>query len=212
MIQERIRFMIYLIGILLIEVFLVDVLDYWIRYKGNINQLSSREQKCVEEQIISECMYFPIPISYKNRITFSDTYGDARTQGVHEGCDIMDLQDTPGQIPVISVSDGMVTNKGWLYLGGYRIGITGESGTYYYYAHLDSYASNIEVGDKVCAGQFLGFMGNSGEGDEGTVGKFPTHLHFGIYRYEQGEQGINPYGYLTLLYNKNKEIPSLLFE
>ena len=45
------------------------------------------------------------------------------------------------------------------------------------------------------AGQLLGFMGDTGYGtEEGTKGKFPVHLHMGIYLYENGEEiSINPY-------------------
>ena len=50
---------------------------------------------------------------------------------------------------------------GWLEKGGYRIGITSNSGTYYYYAHLESY-SNLKEGDVVEAGELLGYMGDSG--------------------------------------------------
>ncbi len=63
------------------------------------------------------------------------------------------------------MTDGVITNLGWLEQGGYRIGITGNSGTYYYYAHLDSY-TEIQKGDKVKAGELLGYMGDSGYGPE----------------------------------------------
>ena len=37
-------------------------------------------------------------------------------------------------------------------------------------------------------------MGDSGYGDEGTTGKFPVHLHLGIYLEEPDEEiSINPY-------------------
>ena len=70
---------------------------------------------------------------------------------------------------------------GWLTLGGYRIGIRSENGVYYYYAHLSSYSDDLKTGDYVTAGQMLGFMGDTGYGEEGTTGKFPVHLHVGIY-------------------------------
>ena len=38
------------------------------------------------------------------------------------------------------------------------------------------------------AGDFLGFMGDSGYGQEGTKGKFPVHLHIGIYLYDEGKE------------------------
>ena len=39
----------------------------------------------------------------------------------------------------------------------------------------------MKQGKTVKAGELLGYMGDSGYGKEGTVGKFPVHLHFGIY-------------------------------
>ena len=75
----------------------------------------------------------------------------------------------------------------------YRVGIMTDSGTYYYYAHMDSY-STIKRGDSVKAGELLGYMGDSGYGEEGTVGKFPVHLHIGIYFYKDGKEvSVNPY-------------------
>ena len=44
----------------------------------------------------------------------------------------------PGYYPVVSMTDGVVTEKGWLEKGGWRIGITAPTGAYFYYAHLDS--------------------------------------------------------------------------
>ena len=49
-------------------------------------------------------------------------------------------KNTPGYYPVVSMTDGVVTEKGWLEKGGWRIGITAPTGAYFYYAHLDSYA------------------------------------------------------------------------
>lgn len=152
----------------------------------------------MEQYIQTDLQQFPIPITYQKRLYFEDTYGAARENGSHEGCDIIDQNNFPGEIPVVSATDGIVTNVGWLYLGGYRIGITSGNGIYYYYAHLDSYATGIEIGKQVQAGQLIGFMGNSGEGEEGTKGKFVTHLHFGIYiKDEDGnEKSVNPYPFL----------------
>ena len=53
------------------------------------------------------------------------------------------------------------------------------------------------------AGQFLGFMGDSGYGEEGTVGQFPVHLHLGIYSFEEGKEiSVNPYYVLLALEDK----------
>ena len=115
----------------------------------------------------------------------------------------MALRNERGIYPVLSISDGTVTNLGWLEKGGYRIGITSNSGTYYYYAHLESY-SNLKEGDAVEAGELLGYMGDSGYGPEGTVGQFDVHLHFGIYLYRDGSEiSFNPY-YLLKYLEKHK--------
>ena len=71
--------------------------------------------------------------------------------------------------------------------------------------HLDSYA-NLDTGDEVKAGDLLGFMGDTGYGtDEGTMGKFPVHLHLGIYINSGGQEiSVNPYP--ALKYTEEKKI------
>lgn len=155
--------------------------------------------------IVSEISCFPVEKSYIQQVNYVDSWYGERTFGgnrVHEGTDIMSDNNMPGEIPVVSMTDGTIQNMGWLTLGGWRIGIKSKSGMYYYYAHLDSYAPNLSVGDSVTAGQLLGFMGNSGYGEEGTTGMFDVHLHLGIYMYDEAgtEISINPYPFLNMLY------------
>lgn len=159
------------------------------------------------EKIQKAAICFPIPAVYWKDIRFEDSWGKERTfsgNRTHEGCDIMAFDNTRGKIPVISMSDGVVENKGWLTLGGWRLGIRTLDDIYFYYAHLYSYADGIEVGDRIYAGQLLGFMGDSGYGKEGTVGQFDVHLHMGIYLKETNgvEWSINPYGILKFLERK----------
>lgn len=152
------------------------------------------------QAIWDDLQYFPVAESTDNSrlsVSFGDSWMFDRSYGGergHEGTDIMPSVQERGVFPVVSMTDGVVENKGWLELGGYRLGIRAPHGAYFYYAHLDSYA-NIEEGDEVKAGQLLGFMGDTGYGtEEGTKGKFPVHLHMGIYLYENGEEiSINPY-------------------
>ena len=151
------------------------------------------------KQIEKEVTYFPLPEpadNVKHKITFENSWMLERTYGGkrgHEGCDLMAANSKAGMCLVISMTDGTITNLGWTEKGGYRIGITSESGTYYYYAHLHSFG-NKERGDEVIAGEVIGFMGDSGYGKEGTTGKFPVHLHVGIYKYDNGtEISVNPY-------------------
>ena len=49
----------------------------------------------------------------------------------------------------------------------------------------------------------LGFMGDSGYGEEGTTGQFPVHLHLWIYAFENGKEiSVNPYYLLRALEDK----------
>ena len=105
----------------------------------------------------------------------------------------------PGYFPIISITDGFVEKMGWLEKGGNRIGIRAKSGAYFYYAHLDTYAPGLKIGDKVIAGQLLGFMGDTGYGKEGTKGKFDVHLHLGIYLSDENQEiSVNPYWILKI--------------
>lgn len=160
------------------------------------------------EAIWDDVKYFPVPKSTtdsKMGVTYTNSWMAERTYGGqrgHEGTDIMATQNVPGIYPIISMTDGIVRSKGWLEKGGYRIGVEAPSGAYFYYAHLHSYAS-VEIGDIIQAGDLLGFMGDSGYGEEGTTGMFPVHLHVGIYIYpEEKEMSINPYWILRYLENR----------
>ena len=179
----------------------------------NFDMLNRKWRKQEEWNMFQEYMsviwddlkYFPIPLSTTDSnltVSYGNSWMNERTYGGkrgHEGTDIMAAQNIPGLYPVISMTDGVIRSKGWLEKGGWRIGVEAPSGAYFYYAHLDSYAS-VEIGDKINAGDLLGFMGDSGYGAEGTTGQFPVHLHVGVYIYsEEKEVSINPYWLLRYL-------------
>lgn len=158
--------------------------------------------------ILADIRYFPV--AYDNeesyKFAFEDSFGSARSYNgdySHEGTDIMAGTNISGIYPIISVSDGVVENVGWLPKGGYRIGVRGENGAYFYYAHLDEDGITVKTGDRVSYGKILGYMGDTGYGNEGTTGKFPVHLHFGIYIKTKNheELSINPYYLLRYLEN-----------
>ncbi|MEY8393586.1 M23 family metallopeptidase [Lachnospiraceae bacterium 45-P1] len=161
----------------------------------------------VYHSIFDDLEVFPVPestvfsmadISYENGWMEPRTYGGERG---HEGCDLMGGINTPGLYPVVSITDGVVEQTGWLPKGGFRIGIRAPKGAYFYYAHFSGYAKDWEEGTPVKAGELLGFMGDSGYGPYGTTGQFPVHLHLGIYlkteHYE--ELSVNPYWILKYL-------------
>ena len=157
-----------------------------------------------EQSVISgETRFGPIAGSGVEELSFDyvDSWQADRSFGGdrhHEGCDIITSVNRRGVYPVVSMTDGTVEQLGWLKLGGWRIGIRSPGGMYYYYAHLESYAEDLQVGSEVLAGQFLGFVGDSGYGEEGTTGQFVVHLHLGIYvPDENGEdQAVDPYPFL----------------
>lgn len=154
----------------------------------------------------NDLKYFPVPEASGNvkaGISFVDSWMSERNYGGkrgHEGTDIMASENVRGFYPVVSMTDGVIRQKGWLEQGGYRIGITAPGGAYFYYAHLDSYAE-VKVGDHVKAGDLLGFMGDTGYSKtEGTTGNFPVHLHVGIYLTKNGKEiSVNPYPALRYL-------------
>jgi hypothetical protein len=143
---------------------------------------------------IYEDKVFPIAAGYE--YDYKDGFGDARTYGgnrSHEGIDIM----CDKGVPVVSVCDGVVEKKGWLELGGWRLGIRDDDGIYYYYAHFSRYHEDIDEGSRVKKGQVIGYAGDSGYGGEGTTGKFAPHLHFGMYE-GRNEVAVNPYPFLKV--------------
>lgn len=167
-----------------------------------------------EKAIWSNLELFPVAESINNpseTVAFEDSWMQSRTFGGdrgHEGCDIMASFNVRGHYPIFSVCDGVVEKIGWLPQGGYRIGVRGSNGAYFYYAHLYDYAKDFEPGDKVATGELLGFMGDSGYSEiEGTVGNFAVHLHFGIYlNDENGEEfSVNSYAPLKYLETRKKK-------
>lgn len=177
-----------------------------------LRQMSGEQKEHLCEQaaclaaVWEDIVYFPVVqpkdvskgVAYENSWMYERTYGGRRG---HEGCDIMAGVNERGLYPIVSVSEGVVEHLGWLPKGGYRVGIRSPHGGYFYYAHLYSYAQDLKEGDTVYAGQLLGFMGDSGYGEEGTVGQFDVHLHLGIYvRTEHlSELSVNPYWILKNL-------------
>src|SRR5690625_3932590 len=138
--------------------------------------------------------HFPVNIHYN--YSYRSTWGHRRGFGgnrIHEGTDIFAGYGTP----VTSTTYGVVELKGWNLYGGWRIGIRDIHNIYHYYAHLNGYAENIAVGDIVKPGDVLGTVGSSGYGPPGTAGKFPPHLHYGMYKDNgHNEWSFDPYPYL----------------
>lgn len=122
---------------------------------------------------------FPIPLNYN--YSYKSTWGDRRGWGgrrIHEGTDIF----ADYGVPVRSTCYGIIEMKGWNRYGGWRIGIRDVNNTYHYFAHLSGFAKNLKVGQVVKPGTVIGGVGSTGYGPPGTAGKFPPHLHYGMYK------------------------------
>lgn len=94
--------------------------------------------------------------------------------------------------------------------GGISVAILGDDGVRYYGSHLYALDAPIRRGVRVTAGQFLGWVGMSGN----AAGTLP-HLHFGIshptypedWQTRRGE--IDPYPYLLLWLDGQNVTPDL---
>src|SRR5438552_1361159 len=78
--------------------------------------------------------------------------------------------------PILAVAAGTVFSVGWNKIGGNRLWLRDGQGNLFYYAHLSAFTPLAVNGNKVNAGDVLGFVGNTGDA-QGT----PTHLHFEIH-------------------------------
>jgi murein DD-endopeptidase MepM/ murein hydrolase activator NlpD len=87
-------------------------------------------------------------------------------------------------LPLVAVKDGVITKMlANQTLSGNAIRLTIADGTYFYYAHLDSFAEGIAVGTTVTAGQIIGY--------NGSTGTTSPHLHFEVH--PRGGEAVNPY-------------------
>lgn len=114
-----------------------------------------------------------MPLEDVSRREVADTWQAPRGTGRrHEGQDIF----APRGTPILSATKGIIYKIGENNLGGQTVSVIGSGGRVYYYAHLDSYARGLKVGDSVTTRTVLGYVGTTGNA-QGT----PPHLHFGVY-------------------------------
>ena len=168
-------------------------------------------KKCYQA-VWEDLEVFPIPA--RNRANaaesfyYTDTFGSSRNFGgtrVHEGCDIFGQKNISGFYPVISMTAGTVEKVGWLPLGGYRVGIRGPHGGYFYYAHLSEYEKEFSGrGILSVQARFWDIWEIPATGEDGNTGKFPVHLHLGIYIIspDNREVSVNPYYILQSMEKK----------
>lgn len=127
----------------------------------------------------------PIACPVAGDVSFTDTYGAARSGGrSHEGVDMF----APEGTPLVAVADGttfLVENVDDD-IGGVSLWIRARNGETYYYAHNNTNVVQAD-GVHVRRGQILAYVGRTGNA-EGTK----PHLHFEIH--PSGAQPTNPTG------------------
>ncbi len=129
----------------------------------------------------------PITFPVIGSVTYWDDFGAPRVGHTHEGNDLMGRK----MLPLVAAVDGTVRSvtypeATW----GYSVTIEDADGYTYHYLHINNdvpgtdngkgdginaYAVDMKRGNKVVAGQLIGWMGDSGNAE-------PTqaHLHFEI--------------------------------
>src|SRR5262249_26811785 len=141
---------------------------------------------------------FPVvgPVSY------IDDFGDPRSGHPHEGNDLM----APKRSPAVAAEDGTI--KFWTTspAAGCMLYLYRGSGMTYLYIHLNndltkkndnrgkcvagvSYWTGIKDGQKVKAGQPIGYVGDSGDANG-----IASHLHFEVHPHDGA--ATDPYPYL----------------
>ena len=144
---------------------------------------------------------FVFPVA--GSVSYSDTFGAARSGGrTHEGQDLMGVKHTP----LVAAADGTVTSLTWSTTGlsGNSLTITDADGWRYVYIHLNNdtpgtddgsnvyeraFADGIVRGQRVVAGEVVGFLGDSGNAEASGA-----HLHFELHRPDGAV--VNAYGSL----------------
>lgn len=128
-----------------------------------------------------------VPVADVARSSLRDSFGASRSGGrSHQGIDIF----APRGTPVMAAADGVVWSTQPNALGGNVVWILGPGRQMHYYAHLDHLHANATPLRVVCAGDIVGFVGDTGNA-RGTS----PHLHYGIY----GRSGaLNPHPLLIV--------------
>lgn len=132
----------------------------------------------VENLGITAIKIFPV----QGLCSYTDSWHSPRSGGrLHIG---VDITASTGKA-LYAVTDGVisqVTVGGSL--SGNALKLAQPDGTYFYYAHMDSFAPGIGLGTPVRAGQIIGYVGSTGNAGG-------PHLHFEVHPF--GGDAVNPY-------------------
>ncbi len=157
-----------------------------------VNAAKSARARDAEFAAKARALFAPLsgmrmPVVGVRPVDLDDSWGAPRDGGrrPHRGIDIF----APRGTSVVACADGIISYIGEQPKGGYSVWLTTESGTSFFYAHLDRWAPGIYEGMEVASGDLLGFVGNTG-----NALTTPPHLHFGI---NSNDEMVNPYPVLA---------------
>lgn len=156
--------------------------------------------KPAKPRIQGKQIVFPV----LGRTQLTNSFGDPRGQGAHEGEDVM----APRKAPAIAAEAGRVRFHAGSSRAGCMLYLYGDSGTKYLYVHLNNdltmsndnrgtcvqgvaFPRGLRDGQRVLAGQPVGFVGDSGDADG-----ISPHLHFEMR--PGGGAAIAPYPHLRV--------------
>lgn len=123
----------------------------------------------VDEGLLFPMETTPRCLVFNNFGGYSKTFGSGGHQGVDIGADL-------GQ-EVYAVESGVLYRR-FTDLGaaaGLGWGLLGDSDTKFRYYHLSAFADGLEEGDRVVAGDLIGYVGDTGNASAGGY-----HLHFEV--------------------------------
>ncbi len=130
----------------------------------------------------------PVPILFGVSIErVIPDFGDSRGGGTrsHEGQDFT----APKGTPIVSPTEAIVLSTGSGESAGKYVYTANPGGETFRYMHLDTIA-NIDPGDELSAGDFIGTVGDTGNAPDGVY-----HLHFEIR--DEDNDATDPYLRLT---------------
>ena len=147
-----------------------------------------------------EHIVFPVV----GKVQYVDDFGAPRSGGAHQGNDLMSKKRSPA----VAAESGKVKYWTTSASAGCMLYLYGDSGTTYYYIHLNNdltlkndnrgkcvkgTAYTVKNGARVAAGQQIAYVGDSGDADGGN-----SHLHFEVH--PGGGHAVSPYPYLQKAY------------
>ena len=149
---------------------------------------------------VPEHIIFPVV----GKAAYIDDFGAPRPGGPHQGNDLVSAKKSPAVAAEAGTVKYWTTSRS----AGCMLYLYGESGTIYYYIHLNNdlttrndnrgkcvrgTAYAVKNGAKVAAGQQIAYVGDSGDADGGN-----SHLHFEVH--PGGGKAVSPYPYLQKAY------------